>query len=81
MLCRISEHVKTAAVISTPANCAIAAGPRAPKSSATATNETKIENHWHIESMSVREEADIRKVAAQLYRLQQIDARSKGVKL
>ena len=49
--------------------------------SATATNETKIENHWHIESMSVREEADIRKVAAQLYRLQQSDARSRGMNI
>ena len=49
--------------------------------SATATNETKIENHWHIESMSVREESDIRKIANQLYRLQQSDARGRGVKL
>lgn len=47
----------------------------------TATRETKIENHWHIESMSVREESDIRKIANQLYRLQQSDARGKGVKL
>lgn len=44
-----------------------------------AKQETNIENHFHIESMSVRDDRDIRTIANELYRLQKSKARGRGV--
>lgn len=45
-----------------------------------ATNTTtEIKNEFHIGSMVVREEADVQKVASELYKLQRTKSRGKGV--
>lgn len=41
--------------------------------------ETKVENHYHIGSMSVRDDRDIKLIASELYRLQKSNARGRGV--
>ncbi len=47
--------------------------------SQTANTTTEIKNEFHIGSMVVREEADVKKVASELYKLQRTKSRGKGV--
>jgi len=44
-----------------------------------AGTEAGVVNHFHIAELIVREEADIRKIAGQLFRLQQQSQRGRGV--
>lgn len=46
---------------------------------ATAGGETTVTNHFHIAALQVREEADVKKVAKELYNMQKTKTRSKGV--
>lgn len=46
---------------------------------ATAGGETTVTNHFHIAALQVREEADVKKVARELYNMQKTKTRSKGV--
>lgn len=46
---------------------------------ATAGSETTVTNHFHIAALQVREEADVKKVAKELYNMQKTKTRSKGV--
>ena len=48
-------------------------------SGATAGGETTVTNHFHIAALQVREEADVKKVAKELYNMQKTKTRSKGV--
>lgn len=48
------------------------------KAMSTGTGQ-KIENNFNISSLVVREEADVKKIAKELHKLQQQDARGKGV--
>ena len=41
--------------------------------------DTTVTNHFHIGSMVVREEADVKRVARELYNMQKTKSRSKGV--
>ena len=43
------------------------------------THETNVTNHFHIGSLVVREEADIRKIAHELHSMQKRDSRGKGL--
>lgn len=47
--------------------------------SQTTNTTTEIKNEFHIGSMVVREEADVQKVASELYKLQRTKSRGKGV--
>ena len=46
---------------------------------ATAGGDTTVTNHFHIAALQVREEADVKKVAKELYNMQKTKTRSKGV--
>ena len=46
---------------------------------ATAGGDTTVTNHFHIATLQVREEADVKKVAKELYNMQKTKTRSKGV--
>lgn len=46
---------------------------------AIAGGETTVTNHFHIAALQVREEADVKKVAKELYNMQKTKTRSKGV--
>lgn len=46
---------------------------------ATAGGEMTVTNHFHIAALQVREEADVKKVAKELYNMQKTKTRSKGV--
>lgn len=46
---------------------------------AGAGGDTTVTNHFHIAALQVREEADVKKVAKELYNMQKTKTRSKGV--
>ena len=46
---------------------------------AGAGGDTTVTNHFHIGEMVVREEADVKKIAKELYNMQKTKSRSKGV--
>ena len=48
-------------------------------SSVSGDGSTTVTNHFHIGEMVVREEADVKKIAKELYSLQKTKTRSKGV--